>query len=126
MRKTKMEQAREPVFYPNEQHTFVACDNEKNTLQSIDATLKRIEKGLVPKVWKFESKIETNSGDSLYEQYNFSETPDSIVAEKLLWAFEKDEETNDVVIVPMNGDRIVIHGKKETEMFCNVLIGYFQ
>lgn len=97
-----------------------------DTLQSIDATLKRIEEGLVPKVWEFEPKIETNSRDSLYGQCNFSGNPDLIVAEKLLWAFEKDEETNDVIIVPMNGDRIVIHGKKEAEMFCSILIKYFQ
>ncbi|MDE6052489.1 MAG: hypothetical protein K2G55_01725 [Lachnospiraceae bacterium] len=102
-------------------------------LQSVDATLKRIERILVPKVWKFEPKIETSSEDSLSGQCNFPESdfsflenPDPIVTEKLLWAFEKDEKTEDIVIVPMNGDRIVIHGKNEAEMLCSSLIGYFQ
>ena len=102
-------------------------------LQSVDATLKRIERMLVPKVWRFEPKIETSSEDSLCgccnfpeSDFSFSENPDPIVAEKLLWTFEKDEKADDVVIVPMNGDRIVIHGKKEAEMFCSILIRHFQ
>lgn len=50
----------------------------------------------------------------------------SITAEKLLWAFEKDEKTGNVTIVPMNGEQIVIHGKTEAEMFCSILTQCFQ
>ena len=50
----------------------------------------------------------------------------SITAEKLLWAFEKDEKTGSVTIVPMNGEQIVIHGKTEAEMFCSILTQCFQ
>ncbi len=50
----------------------------------------------------------------------------TVMAEKLLWAFEKDEKTANVTIVPMNGKQIVIHGKKEAEIFCNLLTGCFQ
>lgn len=50
---------------------------------------------------------------------------ESITAEKLLWAFEKDEKTGNVTIVPMNDEQIVIHGKTEAKMFCNILTGYF-
>lgn len=47
-------------------------------------------------------------------------------ATKLLWAFEKDEKTGNVTIVPMNGKQIVIHGKTEAEMFCSILNQCFQ
>lgn len=50
----------------------------------------------------------------------------SITEEKLLWAFEKDEKTGNVTIVPMNGGQIVIHGKTEAEMFCSILTQCFQ
>lgn len=50
----------------------------------------------------------------------------TVTAEKLLCAFEKNEKTENVTIVPMNGEQIVIHGKKEAEIFCNILTGYFQ
>ncbi len=42
-----MEQPREPRFYPNEQQSIFACGKENNTLQSIDSTLKRIEKLMI-------------------------------------------------------------------------------
>lgn len=44
----------------------------------------------------------------------------------LLWAFEQDEETGIVTVVPMNDKNIVIHGKKEAEMFCDILSQHFQ
>lgn len=50
----------------------------------------------------------------------------SMTAEKLLWAFDKDEKTGNVAIVPMNGEQIVIHGKTEAEMFCSILTQCFQ
>lgn len=49
-----------------------------------------------------------------------------ITTEKLLWAFEKDEKTGNVTIVPMNGKQIVIHGKTEAEMFCGMLTECFR
>ena len=55
-----------------------------------------------------------------------TEESNTVTAEKLLWAFEKDEKLGNVTIVPMNGKQIVIHGKKEAEMFCNILTEYFQ
>ena len=58
--------------------------------------------------------------------FSFPENPDPAIAEKILWAFEQDEKTGFVTIVPMNSERIVIHGKKEAEMFCNTLIQCFQ
>ncbi len=39
-----MEQPREPIFYPDETKHFFAFGNDEETLQSIDSTLKRIEK----------------------------------------------------------------------------------
>ncbi len=42
-----MEQPREPKFYPNEQVLPVRLDSGKGTLQSIDSTLKRIERLLI-------------------------------------------------------------------------------
>lgn len=39
-----MEQPREPKFYPNEQQYVFANESIEKTLQSIDSTLKRIEK----------------------------------------------------------------------------------
>jgi len=47
-------------------------------------------------------------------------------AEEFLWALEQDKKTGFVTMVPMNGERIVIHGKQEAEMFCNALIQCFQ
>lgn len=75
------------------------ADTISDTLQSIDTTLRHIERMLVKNVYEFEPKIEN------------LELSDPMVAEKLLWAFEKDEKTGNVTIVPMNGDRVVIHGK---------------
>lgn len=49
-----------------------------------------------------------------------------ITTEKLLWAFEKDEKTGNVTIVPMNGKQIVIHGITEAEMFCGMLTECFR
>lgn len=63
---------------------------------------------------------------NLERDFSFSEESDPVTAEKLLWAFEKDEKTENIAIVLMNGEQIVIHGKKEAEMFCNILTGYFQ
>lgn len=54
------------------------------------------------------------------------ENPDPAIAEKILWAFEQDEKTGFVTMIPMNGERIIIHGKQEAEIFCNTLIQCFQ
>lgn len=40
----KMEQPREPIFYPNKETSVFTVSPKDNTLQSIDATLQRIEK----------------------------------------------------------------------------------
>ncbi len=90
------------------------ADTISDTLQSIDTTLRHIERMLVKNVCRFEPKIEN------------LELSDPMAAEKLLWAFEKDEKTGNVTIVPMNGEQIVIHGKTEAEMFCSILTQCFQ
>lgn len=41
------EQPREPKFYSNEQQSIFIGGKESNTLQSIDNTLKRIEKIII-------------------------------------------------------------------------------
>lgn len=46
--------------------------------------------------------------------------------EKMLWAFEQDEKTGSVTVIPLNGDRLVIHDKQEAEMFSHSLIQCFQ
>lgn len=48
------------------------------------------------------------------------------IGTKMLWAFEQDKEAGAITIVPMNGDKVVIHGKREAEMFCNILTGHFR
>lgn len=48
------------------------------------------------------------------------------IGAKMLWAFEQDKETGVVTIAPMDGDKIIIHGKQEAEIFCNILTGHFQ
>lgn len=42
-----MDQPREPRFYPNEEKAFYYTGENNDTLQSIDRTLKRIEKLLI-------------------------------------------------------------------------------
>ena len=51
---------------------------------------------------------------------------DNGIGSEGMWAFEKDEKTENVTIVPMNGEQIVIHGKTEAEMFCTILTQCFQ
>ena len=43
----EMEQPREPIFYPNKEKAFYLTGENSDTLQSIDRTLKRIEKLLI-------------------------------------------------------------------------------
>ncbi len=51
---------------------------------------------------------------------------DPVIDSRLLWAFGQDEVTGSVTVIPMNGDRIIIHGQQEAEIFCNILAGCFQ
>ena len=64
--------------------------------------------------------------NKLFKTEKFVRRSGSMTAEKLLWAFDKDEKTGNVAIVPMNGEQIVIHGKTEAEMFCSILTQCFQ
>lgn len=50
----------------------------------------------------------------------------TVGAEKMLWAFEKDEKTETITITPMNDEKIIIHGKWEADMFCSFLNQCFQ
>lgn len=51
---------------------------------------------------------------------------DSETTEKILWCFEQDKKTGAVTVVPMNGGKVIIHGRQEAETFCRFLTGCFQ
>ncbi len=55
-----------------------------------------------------------------------STTEISSITEKMLWAFEQDKRTRAVTVLPMNGKKIIIHGKQEAELFCSFLLSHFQ
>lgn len=48
------------------------------------------------------------------------------ILEKLSWGMQHEEGSRDVDVFPMNGEKIVIHGKQEAEFFCKMLTEYFQ
>lgn len=58
-----MEQPREPRFYRNEQQRFSISSETEKTLQSIDSTLKRIEKLIIqqPREIKFVQNLKPSS-----------------------------------------------------------------
>ncbi|WP_455649086.1 hypothetical protein [Enterocloster citroniae] len=77
----------------------------------------------IQEVARFEGLL--NAG-ALENNPSFLEESAPVEAGDLLWAFEKDKKTGSVTAIPMNGDRIVIHGKEEAEIFCEMLTGCFQ
>lgn len=66
------------------------------------------------------------AADALENNFSFLEESAPIEAKAMKWVLEKDKKTGSVTAIPMNGDRIVIHGKEEAEMFCEMLTGCFQ
>lgn len=55
--------------------------------------------------------------------FSFPKKTEPEIAEKILWAFEQDEKTGFVAMVPMNSERIVIHGKQEAGIRRDYYIG---
>ncbi|MBE7727303.1 MAG: hypothetical protein E7244_23800 [Enterocloster citroniae] len=66
------------------------------------------------------------AADALENNFSFLEGSALVEAGAMLWAFEKDEKTGSITVIPMNGNQMVIHGKEEAEMFCGILTGCFQ
>ena len=60
----EMEQPREPIFYPNKEKAFYFTGENSDTLQSIDRTLKRIEKLLI----QIQNQSEVLGGQTLCQQ----------------------------------------------------------
>lgn len=58
--------------------------------------------------------------------FDFLQNPDPTLADKMRWAFEQDDQNGAVTIVPMDGEKVVIHNKQEAEWFCNILTECFQ
>lgn len=57
------------------------------------------------------------AADALENNFSFLEGSALVEAGAMLWAFEKDEKTGSITVIPMNGNQMVIHGKEEAEMF---------
>ena len=43
------------------------------------------------------------------------------ILHKLSWGMQHEDGSQDVDVFPMNGEKIVIHGKQEADLFCKML-----
>lgn len=66
------------------------------------------------------------AADALENNFSYLEESAPIEAKAMKWVLEKDEKTGSITVIPMNEDRIVIHGKEEAKVFCEMLTGCFQ
>lgn len=48
------------------------------------------------------------------------------ILEKLSWGMQHEEGSQNIDVFPMNGEKIVIHGKQEADSFCKMLMECFR
>ncbi len=65
----------------------------------------------------FEPQIDVSAENALDQEK---------ILRKLSWGMRSEVGSQNVDVFPMNGEKIVIHGKHEADFFCKMLTDYFR